>query len=219
MNVSTKNSITIQKILAICSLKTDIIFLSDLRLNSTKQISAVHDLEKHFFFNGYKLYHNSNLPSRGVGILFKKSISEKLVVNRIIKERDCNSLIINATVNGNNFVFASVYGPNHDTEIEFYDTLMANLSIFPCPIIAGGDWNATLDTAEVGVNVDVVNMRNIPSLRRSLRIHELCTQLSLSDPFRVSNPVRKEYTYIPTSLLEHNRSRIDYLLFNKPPTV
>jgi len=90
MNVSTKNSITVQKILAICSLKTDIIFLSDLRLNSTKQISAVHVLEKHFFFNGYKLYHNSNLPSRGVGILVK-SISEKLIVHRIVKEPDFNS--------------------------------------------------------------------------------------------------------------------------------
>jgi len=42
MNVSTKNDMTAQKILAICNLKSDIIFLSDLRLNSQKQISAVH---------------------------------------------------------------------------------------------------------------------------------------------------------------------------------
>ena len=37
MNISTKNDITLQKILAICNLKTDFIFLSDLRLNSVKK--------------------------------------------------------------------------------------------------------------------------------------------------------------------------------------
>ena len=41
MNISTKNDITQQKVLAICKLKTDFIFLSDMRLNSTKQISTV----------------------------------------------------------------------------------------------------------------------------------------------------------------------------------
>jgi hypothetical protein len=50
LNVSTKNDITTQKIIAICGLKTDIIFLCDLRLNSEKNIHAVHDLEKQFFF-------------------------------------------------------------------------------------------------------------------------------------------------------------------------
>ena len=76
MNISTKNDITLQKVLGICSLKSDIIFLSDLRLNSSKQSSAVHDLEKLFFFNGYKFYHNSVVASRGVGILIKKTICD-----------------------------------------------------------------------------------------------------------------------------------------------
>ena len=59
LNVSTKNEITTQKILAICKLGSDLIFLCDLRLNSTKQVSAVHDLEKKLFLKGYKLFHNS----------------------------------------------------------------------------------------------------------------------------------------------------------------
>ena len=69
MNISTKNDITTQKILSICSLKRDFIFLSDLRINSTKQHSAVHDLEKTFLFNGYNFVHNSKTSLRGVGIL------------------------------------------------------------------------------------------------------------------------------------------------------
>ena len=69
LNISTKNDLTTQKIISICSLKTDFIFLSDLRLNSLKQKAAVHDLEKTFAFNGYKFLHNSHIPSRGVGIL------------------------------------------------------------------------------------------------------------------------------------------------------
>jgi len=80
LNISTKNELTTQKIIAICSLKNDFIFLSDLRLNSTKQIAAVNDLDKQFSFNGYKLIHNSCTSSRGVGILVKKQTYEKLTI-------------------------------------------------------------------------------------------------------------------------------------------
>ena len=94
---------------------------------------------------------------------------------------------------GKEFVFASIYGPNHDTEIAFYDTLKNNLKQFRCPIIVGGDWNATLDCSNIGTNIDIVNMRNIPSIRRSQKISEL----------RILHPNKKEYTYVPSNLLEH----------------
>jgi len=222
MNISTKNDITVQKIIAICSLKTDIIFLSDMRLNTSKQISALHDLEKNFFFNGYKLFHNSTLSNRGVGILFKKDLNDNIfTVIRTIKEPDCNNLIMHVSINNRELVLVSVYGPNHDNELEFFNVLQTNLHNFHCPVIAGGDWNATLDNSEVGVNVDVVNMRNIPSIRRSNKIIDLCTSLSLVDPYRFLYPSNKEYTFIPSSRVEHNRSRLDFFLvshcfLNKP---
>jgi len=211
MNISTKNDITVQKIIAICSLKTDFIFLSDLRLNTIKQGSALHDLKKTFFFHGYKLLHNSVLPSRGVGILVHKKFNDtNFRIIRTITEPDCNSLILHVSINTSEFVLASIYGPNHDNDLEFFNILKTNLLNFHCPIIAGGDWNATLDTAEVGVNLDVVNMRSIPSVRRSNKILELYNELSLSDPYRFLYPTNREYTYIPSSLVEHNRSRLDF---------
>jgi len=216
MNISTKNDITVQKIIAICSLKTDIIFLSDMRLNTSKQISALHDLEKTFLFNGYKLVHNSSLSNRGVGILFKKDFNDtNLSVIRSIKDTDCNSLILHVRINNHELVLASIYGPNHDNELEFFNVLQTNLQNFQCPVIVGGDWNATLDNSEVGVNIDVVNMRNIPSVRRTNRIIEFCRFLSLVDPYRFLYPSNKEYTFIPSSRLEHNRSRLDFFLISE----
>jgi len=215
LNISTKNDITLQKVIAICNLKTDFIFLSDVRLNSSKQISAVHDLEKHFFFNGYKMYHNSNLPSRGVGILInKKFCNSNFSVIRKVASVDCNLLGLHVSINRREYFLVSLYGPNHDNEIVFYDLLSNHLRDFNCPIIIGGDWNATLDTSEVAHNIDTVNMRNIPSRIRSECINDIAIQFSLVDPFRSANPETKEYTFIPSSLNENNRSRLDFFLIS-----
>ncbi len=120
-NISTKNDITQKKIIAIASLKSDIVFLSDIRLNSTKQISAKHDLEKKFFLSGYKLFHNSSLPSRGVGILIKNSLLEsKFEVLDLQQTADCNALVMKVKFKGKNLLLVSIYGPNHDTEVVFF---------------------------------------------------------------------------------------------------
>jgi len=213
MNISTKNDITQQKVLAICKLKTDFIFLSDMRLNSTKQISAVHDLEKQFFFNGYRLIHNSMLPSRGVGILVSKKFDDKnFEIINTTSPNDCNSLILQTRIHGNGYILAAIYGPNHDNEVDFYVHLKSNLQNRMGMVIIGGDWNATLDNSDVNHNLDTVNMRNIPSLIRSNHVIDLCNQLELIDPFRNANPDKKEYTFIPSSVNENNRSRLDFFL-------
>jgi len=215
MNISTKNDLTTQKILAICNIKTDIIFLSDLRLNSNKQISAVHDLEKKFFFNGYKLHHNSRASIRGVGILIRKEMDEKLRIIEKIDSEDGNFLLLRVMYRELEFILCSVYGPNRDCEIIFYNELKTVLQNFNCPIVCGGDWNATYDNSPAEHNLDVVNMRNIPSNRRTEKILELCTVLNLIEPFRLLHPNHKEYTFIPTSANEINRSRLDYFLISK----
>jgi hypothetical protein len=46
LNVSTRNSKTDLKILAVTKKNCDIILLSDTRLNSDKQVAALHDLTK-----------------------------------------------------------------------------------------------------------------------------------------------------------------------------
>jgi hypothetical protein len=49
LNISTKNNITKEKIYAVTKENADIIFICDLKLNSTIQKAAVHDVEKYFF--------------------------------------------------------------------------------------------------------------------------------------------------------------------------
>jgi len=201
--------------LAITNQKSDICFLSDLRLNSSKQKSAVNDLEKQFFFKGYKFFHNSVIPSRGVGILIKNKLFDSgFSVETQIASDDCNLLLLNCTYNNSRIALGSVYGPNHDTEIIFFDVLSAAIRDVTTPMVLAGDWNATLDISEVGTNLDVINMRNIPSIRRSEKILQLCQSFSLIDPFRVLNPDKTEYTFIPSSLNERNRSRLDYFLIS-----
>jgi len=205
----------VQKILALTSSKSDVVFLSDLRLNSTRQISAVHDLEKKLFFRGYKLFHNSTLPSRGVGILIsKKLLDTKFSIVSTVASNDCNWLILNTEINSKKLALISVYGPNHDNEITVYDDLSDRIRGLESPLIMGGDWNATLDISDVHNNLDVVNMRNIPSLRRSEKILEMCRNYNLIDPFRTCNPDKREYTYIPSSIIEQNRSRLDFFLMS-----
>jgi len=105
LNISTKNEITTQKIMAISNLKSDFIYLSDVRLNSNKQVSAVHDLEKQFFLNGYKLFHNSTTSLRGVGILVNKSVFSKTSFKILNVERseDGNILCMHLELNGTKF--------------------------------------------------------------------------------------------------------------------
>ncbi len=214
-NISTRNDITVQKVLAITSLKCDIFFLSDLRLNSVKQKSAVNDLEKQFFFRGYKFLHNSVAPSRGVGILINNKLFDSgfSVISQYGSD-DCNLLLLKCIYKNKPLAIAAIYGPNLDTDIAFYNTLSAALGDVNSPVILAGDWNATLDTSEVGTNLDVVNMRNIPSIRRSERILQLCQDFSLLDPFRVLNPEKTEYTFIPSGINDRNRSRLDFFLIS-----
>jgi len=215
MNISTKNDLTTQKVLAICSIKTDFIFLSDMRLNSTKQVAAINDLEKKFFFNGYKLLYNSRDSSRGVGILIEKKIQEKIQVLGRADSVDGNFLALHLRFKNVEFVLCSIYGPNRDRDAAFFDELRNTLQAFNCPLIVGGDWNATFDISPANINLDVVNMQNIPSQYRTRKVLEICETLNLVEPFRTLHPNQKDYTFIPTSVNETNRSRLDFFLISK----
>ena len=215
LNISTKNDITTQKILAICSLNTDFIFLADIRLNSVKQISALNDIKKKFFLKGYQLFFNSPGPSRGTGILVKKTIVDtNFRILSEVSDPEGNFIILHIKINGLKLVLTSIYGPNHDEEINFFNSLEQELQNFSDPYIIGGDWNATLDFSRVNSNIDVINMQNIPSIRRSIAINQLCTSLQLIDPYRALYPNKKEYTFIPSSVHSTNRSRLDFFLIS-----
>ena len=156
--------------------------------------------------------YNSRDSQRGVGILMKKNIFENIQVWCRIDSDDGNYMLLHINIKNMELLLCSVYGPNRDNEIAFYTHLKNDLNNFHCPVICGGDWNATFDASPVESNLDTVNMNGIPSLARTNKILDLCTALNLIEPYRTLYPNRTEYIYIPTSLIEQNRSRLDFFL-------
>jgi hypothetical protein len=120
LNIATKNLITEQKILAITKSCNDIVFLSDLRLNSLKQITACKEITKRFYFNGYKFIHNSPTSARGVGILIKKTAMEKLTIMNTVRDLEGNYLLIDIEHKNQRFSFGAVYGANTNDGIHMY---------------------------------------------------------------------------------------------------
>ena len=78
LNMSTINkSLQKNKIYGITKLRTDIIFLSDIRLSNRNLGSNIRELEGNFLMNpygAYKFFYNSSMNKRGTGILVKNDI-------------------------------------------------------------------------------------------------------------------------------------------------
>jgi exonuclease III len=192
--------------LALLKDKEEIIFLSDIKLNSDKQTHAIHDLEKQFFSNGYKLYYNSKSSSIGVGILISNYLSINITDTKV--DNLGNYLLLK--VHQKDLILGSVYGPN-DNNLAFFTELESDLKSFGCgSVILGGDWNATWDPRDAADNIDTINMANIPSRIRTNAIQNLANSMLLMDPFRLLYPVKREFTNVPNARQNLNRSRIDF---------
>ena len=114
LNMSTISSVRQkQKIYAITKLKTDFIFLSDIRLGGLTHENKITELENSLLFNpheGYKLIHNSNKSSRGVGILIKHNLP--VLVLAEARDHNSNILALHCSLHDSEFVIVSIYGPN-----------------------------------------------------------------------------------------------------------
>ena len=193
LNTSTKNEVTYKKLMAVISNKDDIIFMSDLRLNSKKNKTVVHDVEKICFGLGYNSHLHSTLPSRGVGILIKKEI-DCTIKNTICDTINDNFILLSIQIGKCNITIGSIYGPNHDDESDMYDRLTNNITAMGNEnVILGGDWNATWDNSRADKNLDVLNMTAIPSYIRSNAILKMSGKLKLMDPYRIFYPDRRQF--------------------------
>jgi exonuclease III len=208
LNISTVCNKQLSKVIAITMLCTDIIFLSDIRLNSNSE--QIEKIKKLFLYNqvhSYDAHFHSSKNKRGVGILISKKLNYS--ISKSYRDNDENILALTLDIEGNKIRIFSIYGPNHDNK-EFYteiDNLLSQDSSITA--VLGGDWNASYSTAATSDNIDIRNMRNPPSLTRSAWIQQICAKRKLSDPFRALHPSRKEYTYAPTGARQ-NRSRLDF---------
>ncbi len=210
LNISTVCNKQLTKIIAITALCTDIIFLSDLRLNSNEE--NVEKVKKLLLYNSthsYDPYFHSTKNKRGVGILISKRLS--YTIEKTYKDEDENILGLIINIDGYHLRIFSIYGPNFDNK-DFYNRIDYFLSQdSQVAAVLGGDWNSSYSTSPTADNIDIRNMRNPPSLVRSGWLREICNNHNLSDPFRALHPNLKDYTFSPPGA-RINRSRLDFFL-------
>jgi exonuclease III len=211
LNISIKCKKTSIIVTAICKTGSDIIFLSDIGLNSLIQIAVLYNISKQFNFNGYDFHYNSNFASRGVGIVIKKSLG--LNILEIKQDRIGNILLLKVEApECCPFIIGSIYGPN-DINGELFADLSSFLSNLDTgKIVCGGDFNCTWDRSPADANIDTLFMRSIPSLYRTTKIREIADSFNITDPFRFVYPNCRDYTYIPNAAQRNNRSRIDFFM-------
>jgi exonuclease III len=210
LNISTICDKQLKKIAAIISLDTDIIFLSDIRLNCANE--HINKIVKMFRYNkgkSYEFFYNSTMNKRGVGILI--STTQQFTVSNILKDVDENILGVTVTLGTNKIRFFSIYGPNNNDR-SFTNNLAEFLKLDPgTPVIIGGDWNATYSCMYGGNNIDTYSMNSPPSVTRSMWLNQLCRDFFLCDPFRALHPSDRDFTFTPQGE-RRNRSRIDFFV-------
>jgi hypothetical protein len=156
LNISKPSKKTHSKLISVTRSGADIVFQSDTRLNSDKQIAGINDIEKKLKFLGYTFYHNSNSRSRGTAILISKRIVCTIVDT--FRDGDCNMLLLKLVIGNVTITIGSVYGPNDDDE-NFFGRLEDGIEGFNSDfVILGGDWNATYDNRNNRTNIDTHNM-------------------------------------------------------------
>lgn len=79
----------------------------------------------------------------------------------------------------------------------------------------GGDWNCTYSCLPVDTNVDVRCMAELPNIRHSLLLKKMCSEMDLTDPFRLLYPNRSEFSYSPRATGKKNRSRLDFFIISQ----
>ena len=199
---------------AITSTKTDFIFISDIRLVSPNGVpseervrTAFRDVKN----NSYEAFFNSTKNGRGVGILVANSLNYSY--QEQINDNEQNFIAIKGTLSEKLCILVSVYGPN-TTDRKFFGDLERAINQLRgnslCPVIMGGDWNTTWDNRNVQVNIDTFHMAGPPNPQNSEHLKTLCTNLDLTDPYRLLYPNKRDFTYQPFGTVRLNRSRIDF---------
>ena len=156
----------------------------------------------------------SSRNKRGVGILIKND----LVFLEEAREADPedNFLLLRATVKGSSIIIGSIYGPN-DYNPQFFAALKNAIDrLGNWPVLLGGDWNCTFSPDPIANNIDCLNMAEVPNIRHTRLLCDLCADLGLTDPYRLFFPGRKDFTFKPRCPTQINKSRIDFFLISIP---
>jgi exonuclease III len=201
------------KIHGIVSIKSDIILLSDIRLCNSAGVSNSQEATNSFRINpycSYNFYSNSHKNKRGVGILLKQSLPFSVLST--FRDPEDNILGLQLELNGKQFGICAIYGPNHFFPQFFEDLKTWIRTLGNREFIMGGDWNCTYSCSNDESNLDIINMRSPPNVRHSRILNSMCADFEMSDPYRIKNANRQDFTYQPSAVGKSNRSRIDFFV-------
>jgi exonuclease III len=165
-------------------------------------------------YDKYDFFYNSTQNKRGVGILIKSTICYSILDTK--KSADENILLLRANIRDTEVALVSIYGPNNNDPL-FFDTLAEFLAPYEgANIIMGGDWNCTYSADPIHSNIDCINMARVPNASHSTKLLDLCSRFNLFDPFRFLFPEKRDFTFVPRSILHTNKSRIDFFTVSEP---
>ena len=116
-----------QKLESILDKKAEIILLQDVRLGPEGENILKKRLEFHKY-GSYHTYTNSTQASRGVAILIKSQLPNKIV--DVVKCSLENYLILKISFHDSVFLVGSVYGPTVYQDPDFMDNLKRDIMNF-----------------------------------------------------------------------------------------
>lgn len=216
LNVSSNKNFNIKtnklspKIIEILKIKADCYLLQDIRLSSSvNQEIFKKELECHKY-GSYDSYINSNKSNRGTAILVRRNLNYK-----VIREfsSNCNNIcIIDCIINNFRLSIISTYAPIQTGNLNFFPNLKKKiLEIGNTDFILMGDLNSTHCTTPANLgNIDCLNMINIPNPVHCSHLNSWIESNFAYDLYRLINPSKKDFSYVPFGVGNKNRSRIDH---------
>ena len=141
--------------------------------------------------------------SRGVSILFNNTFEFKL--SNVQKDNKGNWVVLDINIYGMNVTLICLYGPNEDNP-DFYEEIETIINNHENPhCIICGDFNLVQDPEK-----DTFNYTNINNPRARAKILNIKESLDLSDPWRISNPEKKRFTWRRVNPVK--QARLDFFL-------
>ena len=176
-------------------LRVDIAFLQETHLRVKDQLRVKPPWAQFYFHS------NFDSRARGVAILIHKNV--QFSQTKVIVDTNGRYLIIVGSINHTPVILVNVYAPNFDN-LEFANNLLMQIpNLNTHLLIFGGDLNCVVNPV-----LDRSSARTSVPSAMSKAFCEFMSQHKYSDPWRINNPLTREYSFF--SHVHHTFSRIDY---------
>lgn len=205
------------KVCNILKSNNDIYCLQDLRLLNTDNQKIFKKELECTAQGSYDSYINSTLSKRGTAILIKRNLDYKIF--REFHSTCNNVILLDMTLNNVRLSILSVYAPPQNINYDFFLSLKNKIVEIGNPFILLGDLNSIPTNIQPSPipshsNLDTYKMSQLPNPHHSKILNEWISSDFCIDLFRVINPNKKQFSYVPFAKNNVNRSRIDHALIS-----